>query len=213
MPQPVVEFIIEDEIQKKITEFQADTSLLDDYFQGLPTTRLTEFKTWFGRETIRLTIGFPRDGANPPSIAITIADMRTTGDFISEVIEADLDVTGDFASLEDLEGALYKGQYMLWILAENNDATALLSALVLDWLEEVFPKQDIGLYEFEFSMTDLTPQMENLPDFLYARTITASCTFFVEKGVSARKVQAVHVTQLDPDNDLTEVVQQSVATA
>lgn len=213
MPQPVVEFIIEDELKKKIAEFKADATLFDDFFQGLPATRLAEFKTWFAREAIRLTIGFPRDGAKPPSIDITVADMRHTESFISEAIEADLDIADDFASLEDREGSLYKGQYMLWVLAENNDATALLSILVLDWLEEIFPKLEIGLYEFDFSMTDLTPQMENLPDFLYARTITLSCSFFVETGVSARKVQAVHVTQLDPDNNMAEVVVQSIATA
>lgn len=212
MPAPAVDFIIEDKLKEKIAEFKADTSLLDDYFQSLPTTRVAEFKTWFAREDIRLTIGFPRDGANPPSIAITLADMRVEDDFISEVIEADLEVTEDFASLENLDGALYRGQYTLWILAENNDGTALLSSLVLDWLEEIFPALEIGLYKFDFTMTDLTPEMANLPDFLYARTITVSCSFFVERGIPGRKVQAVDVIQLAPDNTLSEVVVQSVAT-
>lgn len=212
MPIPVVEFIIDEMLREHITAVQADPDLLDDFFEGLPLTRTKEVKRWIENKNIQVSIGFPQTGAIVPSISIVLADLRLTNEGLGEIIQPNVEVPEDFAELGDIEGGYYRGSYMIWVMTDNADSTALLGNMVVEWLEADFPPLDAGIYEHELSASDLTAEMQFLPEHLYVRVITISVGFFVHTLRRYRKIREAEVTVKEPDNTLSDLVNPEVAT-
>jgi len=123
----------------------------------------------------RVTLGYPRTGAEMPCLAIVLEAEQQSETMIGDLIGATTEDEGDVANVAEYRGVFFDCTYGVWIYAEHPDVCAHLYQIAKMIL--VGARRELvqnGFLDASFSGTELVPNPELLPENMFVRTVRIS---------------------------------------
>lgn len=183
-----VEFILRDLIDSEIKAVKADPTLLNEILEGYTTNTkggaalLSMMEEYFSEASVRVIIGWPRDVSTIPCVAISIDDKRESQKFLggyidTEVLQNNPEDEDEVTGYEDLVGSYFQASYRMTCLEKTGDVVIVLAAIVETALmRNRLVLNDNGIRNNEIQVSDNMPLPEYIPNTLYNRSVTLTCS-------------------------------------
>lgn len=182
-----VEFILKDVLASEIDVVKNNPLTLNEILEGYTAFTIggmpvVEYiQKYFSEVDVRSVIGWPRDNALIPCVAITIDDKREQHKFFGGFID-DGAITEDqngqevVTEYQDEVGFISTASYRIASLANTGDIAVILGAIIETALmRNRLVLNEYGIKANEIQVSDNQPLPEYLPVGLYSRSVTFTC--------------------------------------
>lgn len=197
-----------------VATIKANPVILEELFQDnyvLNTDEAESIKTYFLAKGMSISNGYPRQSTVFPALNIVLGEEGETEGVLGDS-GGIIDEEDNLDSGSELIVSIWSHQYRLIVTTEHPDVTAYYYEIVkFIMLEGIRSLIDDGCFEFEFSGNELAPNVQYIPEHLFARQLVFSCQRELQRYNRAAKllrittVSGIHVDKEASLRDVGDV--------